>query len=181
MTIGSSAWAGAVARSASRSAARLVSWEIVSGNSRRSRRARYCSSAWSFLRIASRCNSASASASVSTAGLPEAIAFRQQARNKLPGLRFGNQAWNRNVRGRSFPACCLTSARESPWPEISSARRTAVSPVITCEINRAFVSNACHIPRLRARCSPQIQPSRDNPPAMPSLAESKKSANLGHP
>ena len=35
----------------------------------------YCSSAWFFLRMFSRCSSASTSASVSTAGLPEAMAF----------------------------------------------------------------------------------------------------------
>ena len=48
---------------------------IVPGKWRTLRRATYCSSRWFFFRRLRRCSSASASASVSTAGLPEAIAL----------------------------------------------------------------------------------------------------------
>jgi hypothetical protein len=35
--------------------------------------------------------------------------------------------------------------------------------------------------QLRARCNPQIRPSRENPRAMPSRAESQKSPKVGRP
>ena len=59
---------------------------MVSGNVRRLRRARYCSSAWFFFRTLSRCSSASVSASVRTAGLPDAIAFTSAYESSWPPM-----------------------------------------------------------------------------------------------
>ena len=75
MVIGSSAWAFAVASSAVSLDNRSDRLAMVPGRSRTLRRATYCSSRWFFLSKVSRCNSASASARVSTAGLPDAIAL----------------------------------------------------------------------------------------------------------
>ena len=75
MAMGSSAWALAVASSAVSFASRSDRLAMVAGRSRTLRRATYCSSRWLFLSRLSRCSSASASASVSTAGLPDAMAL----------------------------------------------------------------------------------------------------------